>query len=713
MTVVISLVIMSALYTILTLRSIEKNLPNTLLKELNLLSTALERVSDVVTASKIAKEVRTEQNIITLRKKIDIAQSIITELRETYVFDNLVNASHFHAVTAPVIADLHTWLSEGVSGYLPTSTITLGIAELRVKDAYQKAWDLNTQSQLKAQTILNNQKIRLEKLQKSVSALFILTLLVVSFLIFFLFRQTYLIKRETHTKNELREQRDLLQSLLKNVPLGIVVWDKDKRIVHLNDKFTETTGYDQTDMATLEMWPRLAYPDPQYRREVRNHWEGLDKSKSAGEYKVNCKNGEVKDIEFRATFLADSRVINTLTDVTERNVREQALQESHKIEARAKKMESLGLLAGGVAHDLNNILSGIVSYPDLILLELEEHDKTRQAIEIMRDSGQKAAAIVQDLLTVARGVAIAKEALNLNSVINDYLASPDFQLLKKHHPNVSFNISLDDNLKNIMGSRVHLQKILMNLISNGSEAIDHSGEVLIATSWRHIDTPFKGYEEVEEGEYVLLSVADQGGGVPEADLDRIFEPFFTKKVMGRSGTGLGLAVVWNVVQDHNGYINVVSSSNGTTFSVFLPVTEKNILPSISSYELREVEGAGETILVVDDISSQRIISARILEKLRYRVLTVSSGEEAVEFLNRNRVDLLLLDMIMDPGINGRQTYKRILETNDKQKAIIVSGFAETDDVKETLNLGASCFLKKPLNIYSLGIAVQKVLQEKR
>lgn len=529
MIVVIGTVISSAFYTNHTLLLIEKNLPNTLLTELNLLSSALEKFSDVVTAAKIAKEVRSDQSISALKEKLEISKDYVAELRETYVLDNLVNASRFHSVIAPVIADLQTWLTEGVSGYGPKSEITLNIIELRASEAYQKARELNSQSRMKAEAILNNQKKRLEQLQKGVGTLFVLTLLVVCFLIFLLFRQTFLIRRERVTKHALSNQNDLLENLLKNIPLGIAVWNKRKEIIHLNKKFTEITGYDQADLPSLTLWPGLAYPDPAYRRKVKEHWLRLDKSRNVGEYEVTCKDGQVKDIEFRATFLADFRVINTLTDVTERNRREQALRESRKIEARSKKMESLGLLAGGVAHDLNNILSGIVSYPDLILLELAEEDKIRKSIEIIRDSGQKAAAIVQDLLTVARGVAIPKEPLNLNDVVNEYFDSPPFKLLKQHQPKVSFEVSLDEQLKNVMGSKVHLQKILMNLVSNGSESIEDTGKVMVSTAGFNMDNPFQGYDEVEEGEYIILSVTDQGEEFPTPILREYLSHFIPKK----------------------------------------------------------------------------------------------------------------------------------------------------------------------------------------
>ena len=358
----------------------------------------------------------------------------------------------------------------------------------------------------------------------------------------------------------------------------------------------------------------------------------------------------------------------------------------------------MGLLAGGVAHDLNNVLSGIVSYPELILMDLPEDSKLRKPIETMQESGHRATAIVQDLLTVARGVATTKEPLNLNDLISDYLNSPEFKKLEQFHPTVTVKTSLDTDLLNINGSHVHIRKVVMNLVSNASEAIEGSGNVTISTMNRYIDRPLRGYDDVNIGEYAVLSVSDDGSGISSDDLERIFEPFYTKKVMGRSGTGLGLAVVWNVMQDHQGYIDVKSDENGTTFELYFPITRDEISDKDLSIPIKDYKGNGETILVVDDVESQRDISCKMLDALGYKTKAVSSGEEAVEYLKEHTADLILLDMIMDPGINGLETYERIIKIHPNQKAIIVSGFAETDEVKEAQKLGAGQIHKKAVYI---------------
>ncbi len=310
---------------------------------------------------------------------------------------------------------------------------------------------------------------------------------------------------------------------------------------------------------------------------------------------------------------------------------------------------------------------------------------------------------------MARGVAITREPLNLNDLVGDYLHSPEFNNLQQFHPIVTVKTNFEMELLNTSGSHVHIRKVLMNLVSNAAEAIEGSGIITISTMNRYLDRPLRGYDDVNIGEYVVLSVSDDGSGISSDDLERIFEPFYTKKFMGRSGTGLGLAVVWNIMLDHKGYIDVKSSENGTTFELYFPITRDEILGKGLSLRIDDFKGDGETILVVDDIETQREISCKMLDTLGYKTKPVSSGGEAVEYMKENTVDLVLLDMIMDPGINGRETYEKIIKIHPNQKAIIVSGFAETDDVREAQKLGAGQYIKKPVTLEKVGIAIKEEL----
>ena len=516
------------------------------------------------------------------------------------------------------------------------------------------------------------------------------------------------IYRDRTESKRAEEERIRLATAVEHAAESVIIANRPGTIQYVNPSFQRLSGYTKEEIVGQNF--RILKSDKHGEHFYKKMWDIISKGNVwAGRITNRIKDGTFREFETRISPVRDSagEIINFVSvnrDVTQEVALEAKLQ-------RAQKMEALGLLAGGVAHDLNNVLSGIVSYPELMLLDLPKDSKLRKPIETMQASGHRAAAIVQDLLTVARGVAITKEPLNLNDLAGDYLNSPEFKKLAHFHPSVTVNANLDSDLFNVSGSHVHIRKVVMNLVSNASEAIEGRGNVTISTMNRYVDRPLRGYDDVTMGEYAVMSVSDDGSGISSVDLERIFEPFYTKKVMGKSGTGLGLAVVWNVVQDHKGYINVASNEDGTTFELYFPITREEISGKDLGIPIGDFKGDGETILVVDDVESQREIACEMLNKLGYKAKAVSSGEEAVEYLTEYTVDLVLLDMIMDPGISGRQTYGQIIKTHPNQKAIIASGFAETEDVKETQKLGAGQYIKKPLTLEKMGTAVRDELKK--
>jgi len=208
----------------------------------------------------------------------------------------------------------------------------------------------------------------------------------------------------------------------------------------------------------------------------------------------------------------------------------------------------------------------------------------------------------------------------------------------------------------------------------------------------------------------VLSVQDNGPGIASQDLEHIFEPFYTKKYLGRSGTGLGLAIVWNTLKNHNGSVTVNSDANGTQFQLYFPLKAEATVEESSSFELpKDALGQGEKVLIIDDETGVREIAGHLLSAHGYVVQEVDSGEEAISYLKENQVDIIVLDMLMDPGINGLETYKQILQISPNQKAVISSGFSENDDVESTIELGAGAFVKKPFTKEQLCLAVRQVL----
>jgi two-component system cell cycle sensor histidine kinase/response regulator CckA len=518
------------------------------------------------------------------------------------------------------------------------------------------------------------------------------------------------ITKRKKIEHALRESKERYQMLFNHLPVGAIHYDENGIILNLNNRFAEIMGAPREKLNGFDM---LKLPHNEKMEKALQDSFGGKPGHFEDDY-ISVFSGERLFLKVICHGLTDEdgKFIGGVGLFEDNTDRKKSEEERMRLQAhlqRAQKMEAIGTLAGGVAHDLNNILSGLVTYPELILMDLAEDHPLRAPILTIRKSGQKAAAIVQDLLALARrGVAIS-EIVNLNGIISDLLRSPEYEATKRYHPNVQFELDIDQHLPNTTGSPVHLSKCIMNLISNAAEAIPDSGKVILSTTYNYLDKPVQGYDDIRKGEYVILSITDSGVGMSSEEISRIFEPFYTKKVMGRSGTGLGMSVVWNTIKDHNGYIDVQSSKGkGTRFDLYFPATDEKVDRSEVSVPLNEIMGK-EKILVVDDVEEQRLIASSILKKLGYSVKALSSGEEAVEYLKKNSADLLILDMMMDPGIDGLETYKRIQKYHPHQKAIIASGYSETERVKEARRIGVNGYIQKPYSLEKIGLAVRTQL----
>ena len=516
-------------------------------------------------------------------------------------------------------------------------------------------------------------------------------------------------------ENELRKSEERYRTILESIEDGYYEVDIAGNLTFFNDSLCEMFGYSKSKLLGMN---NRQYTDEENAKGLYQTFNKVYKTgnpEKGFDWEIIAQDGTIIHTEASVSLRKNLEgqpigFQGIVRDVSERKRRDEERINLESQLQRAQKMEAIGILAGGIAHDLNNVLSGIVSYPELLLLDMPEDSPLRKPISTIQKSGQKATDIVQDLLTLARRGVVATEVMNLNQTINSYLKSPECENLKEFHPDVKIESDLETNLLNIVGSPVHLSKTVMNLVSNAAEAMPDGGRIFISTENLYIDRPVKGYDRVAEGDYVTVTVTDTGIGISEEDLKRIFEPFYTKKIMGRSGTGLGMAVVWGTVKDHKGYIDLKSTKGkGTTFTLYFPVTREELPMDEPHPLIEDYMGKGESILVIDDVEEQREIASGMLKKLDYSVTAISSGEEAIEYMKDNSADLLILDMIMDPGIDGLETYKKILKLHPKQKAVIASGFSETDRVKETKKLGVGQYIKKPYVLEEIGLAVKEEL----
>lgn len=421
---------------------------------------------------------------------------------------------------------------------------------------------------------------------------------------------------------------------------------------------------------------------------------------------AKMKHDELEKIVAERTHELQLKNLQLQEEITKRKNLEEQL-------VRSQKMEAMGTLAAGVAHDLNNILSGILTYPDLLLLKIPESDPMYRPLTVIKRSGHKAAAIVQDMLTFARRNISVKNPVDMSEIVNNFLETPECLLIKQSHRDIAIEHDTEAAVFPVLGSAVHLEKLVMNLITNAVESMESGGTVTISLSQTTLDESLPGYSNVNPGDYVKLTISDEGSGIAQDDLSQIFEPFFTKKKLGNSGTGLGMTVVWDTVENHDGYIEVESKINqGTTISIYLPAAQENDVTHEVGDSTGNLQGQGERILVVDDVAEQREIATEIFRQLGYLVDAVPSGESALEFIKVQNVDLLLLDMVMDPGIDGLETLQRVLSINPEQKVIVASGYTNSNQIRSAIKLGAN-FLHKPYQLNEIAQSVRDMLGDSR
>jgi PAS domain S-box-containing protein len=496
------------------------------------------------------------------------------------------------------------------------------------------------------------------------------------------------------------------ENIVQSMAEGVVVEDAEGRITFVNRRTAGLLGY-EVDELIGQPWTVIAAPEytDRVRGEASERELGIN---SHHETALLTKEGRRVPVLASACPLYEhgqlSGRLSVFTDITELKQAEEELRQSREKLERARRMESLGVLAGGVAHDLNNLLGPMMAYPDLMLMDLPEDSPLREDVRQIKLAAQRSAAMVQDLLTLARRGVYRTAPLNLNIVVDEYLRSPAYLELTRVHPGVAVDVDLASDLLNVMGSPVHLSKVVMNLVTNAFEAMPEGGVLSIGTSCVTLDRPLTGYEHIEAGDYVVLRVGDTGVGIEPDDVGRIFEPFYTKKEMGRSGSGLGLAVVYGVAHDHKARIDLHTEVGvGSVFSVYLPVVRDALI--IEGDQDRDY-GGSESVLVIDDLQEQRDVATRLLSSLGYRVTAVDGGRAALDYLEQHHADLLVMDMIMDDGPDGLDTYREIVRLYPGQRAVIASGFSETERVKEAQALGVGQFVRKPYTLNSLGKAVR-------
>ncbi len=524
------------------------------------------------------------------------------------------------------------------------------------------------------------------------------------------------IKDTRHLKfEELREHARLLEAgyrfFFEETQAFNVRLDREGRIREINQAFANLFDREKTD---LEGVPLLDLAAPADRDGFGSYLEEHQKDRYTPEREVEFSAprgnrwilfGE-RHLTAVKDFVPDGIVISGI-DVTERRrVRDEEMDLKRKL-ALSSRMESLGIMAGGIAHDLKNLFNPVLSYPDFIADKLPPESDLRGPVKRIKKAASQAAELVQNFLALARRGRLELQPLDLNEVVGAYVQSMGCKTLEDRFPGARLKIELAEDLPPVMGLAPQLNSVLMNLVKNGCEAMEQGGEVSVSTYPRQLAEPYRGLQQIPRGDYVVLKVADSGKGMGAEEIKKLFTPFTSGKEMGTSGTGLGMVVVAGVIEDHRGYIDVESEpGRGTAVMIYLRALEEGW------EEKARLSGKGERILVVDDSGDDRRALVRQLSALGYDVIEATDGEEALGYVRHHLVDLLVMDLMLD-NESGIELYRRILEILPRLRCLLVSGGLDQRARQSAAGLGISGYLDKPVVEEDLARLVRAELDKAR
>jgi PAS domain S-box-containing protein len=507
------------------------------------------------------------------------------------------------------------------------------------------------------------------------------------------------ITKRKRAEEALRESESRFRRLTENAQDLIFRFEHGNGFSYISPASGKMLGYTPEEMyADPTLLTRIVHPDD------------LHKLAQVGEGRVSTetstirwrhRDGHMAWTEQRLVPVFDEagRLVATegiARDITERLQMEEQLM-------RAQRLETAGRIAGQVAHDFNNLLSPLTGYPELIKMLLPEEHPAVQYCNLMLEAAERMAYVNEELLSLGRRGHFVQEATDLNEIVEQTAAQ-----ISNGANGLDIRMELAEELKPVSGAEAQLHRVVSNLMSNGREAMLQGGVLTVITENYHSEAS-SASPRLEPGEYVRLTISDTGCGIPKEIRDKIFDAFFsTKQGMKRRGCGLGLSVVQAVVEDHRGCMELESEEGvGTTFRVYLPASDEPMKEKV----LGPIVGGKETLLVVDDDQLQREVTRDLLQILGYRVYLAASGEEALERLESRPADLLLLDLMMPPGMDGVETYRRVLARRPEQRTIILSGVAEPEMVLQLQSMGAGECLRKPVPIDRLARVVREELDD--
>jgi len=525
------------------------------------------------------------------------------------------------------------------------------------------------------------------------------------------------ISERKRAEDRLRESEARFQAFFALSPVPFAYVSPDGRILATNERFRDLLGYAPEEIPTVEQCWQLVYPDPEYRRWVEESWQAAVRNahKSGSviemqEHLVTAKDGSVCTLLINGTIVGDYLLVS-FYDITERKRVEEEREHLHAQLLQAQKMESVGRLAGGVAHDFNNMLGAIVGYTELSLRMVAADDPLHKYLIQILHAAERSTHLTRQLLAFARKQTIAPKVVDLNETVEGMLK----MLRRLIGEDIDLAWLADADLWPVMMDTSQIDQILANLCVNARDAIGGVGKVTIETENRVFDSAFcESHPEFFPGAFVMLAVSDDGCGMDKDTLDNIFEPFFTTKDLGE-GTGLGLATIYGIVKQNNGFITVSSEpGKGSTFNIYLPRYTGKRAEERTVVEVEPLPLArGETVLLVEDEATIMELTHLILESLGYAVLTASTPESALTQAEayQGNIDLLITDVVM-PKMNGRQLAERLLAIRPLLRCLFMSGYtANVIAHRGVLDQGVD-FIQKPFSMQAMAVKIRAVLAQK-
>ena len=518
------------------------------------------------------------------------------------------------------------------------------------------------------------------------------------------------ITERKQSEKALRESEERFENLFQRAPLAYQSLDDDDRFIEVNEAWLLTLGYRKEEVTGKWFGDFLA---PESLDSFRENFARFRKEGSLrAEFGMVRKDGERRTIAFdgRVGFRKDGSFEKThciLRDITDQRQVEAEKERLQKQLIQSQKMESIGRLAGGVAHDYNNMLGVIIGYCELALGKISERDPVYTDLQEISSAAKRSADITRQLLAFARKQTIAPELLDLNETVAG--------MLKMLHRLIGEDITLDwqpdPSIKPVRMDPTQLNQILANLCVNARDAIAGVGTVTIETGSMSFDRSYCAeHAEFQPGDFVMLAVSDDGCGMSKDMLGKIFEPFFTTKELGH-GTGLGLATVYGIVKQNSGFINVYSEpGKGTTFKLYFKSSEGGAEGGKQKNDVRQSGKTGETILLVEDEPALLKMTNTMLERLGYRVIPTNGGKAALEAAEDypGTIDLLLTDVVM-PEMNGRDLAERLKALYPGIRQIFMSGYTAKVIASRGVIDGGTHFLQKPFTENDLASRVRLVL----